>query len=121
MKQEKINSVAVEFQPDAVEIAMRPLPKAATLGIWFGVIFFFSGLIASYFCRVDVIVEGPGKLVSVEPNIVMKPLDRTVIKSINVRVGQGVKKDDILFTFDPSINQAEATTFFMGSICWPVK
>lgn len=107
MKQEKINSVAVEFQPDAVEIAMRPLPKAATLGIWFGVIFFFSGLIASYFCRVDVIVEGPGKLVSVEPNIVMKPLDRTVIKSINVRVGQGVKKDDILFTFDPSINQAE--------------
>lgn len=107
MKREKINSIAVNFQPDAVEIAMRPLPKLATMGIWLGIILFSGALIASYFCKVDVIVEGRGKLVSVEPNIVMKPLDRTVIKSINVKVGQRVNKDDILFTFDPSINRAE--------------
>jgi len=107
MKHDKINNVAVDYQPDAMEIAMRPLPLPARLGVTLGLVFFLSALIASYFCKVDVIVECPGKLVSVEPNIVMKPLDRTVVKSINVKVGELVKKDQVLFTFDPAINMAE--------------
>ena len=107
MKKDKLNSLAVEFQPDALEIAMRPLPFAAGMGVWIGVFFFCAALIASYFCHVDVIVEGTGKLVSVEPNIVMKPLDRTVIKSVDVKVGELVKKDQLLITFDPTINRAE--------------
>ena len=88
----KLNSVAVDFQPDAVEIAMRPLPFAARLGVWIGIVFFVGSLVASYFCKVDVIVNGTGKLVSVNQNIVMKPLDRTVIKSIDVKVGEVVKE-----------------------------
>ena len=103
----KLNSKAVDFQPDAVEIAMRPLPLAARMGVFFGVVVFFSALIASYFCKVDVIVEGSGKLVSVNQNIVMKPLDRSVIKSIDVKVGQVVKPGQLLISFDPSINRAE--------------
>ncbi|MBE6375681.1 MAG: HlyD family type I secretion periplasmic adaptor subunit [Lentisphaeria bacterium] len=103
----KLNSVAVDFQPDAVEIAMRPLPFAARLGVWIGIVFFVGSLVASYFCKVDVIVNGTGKLVSVNQNIVMKPLDRTVIKSIDVKVGEVVKEGQLLMTFDPAINQAE--------------
>ncbi|MBO5668008.1 MAG: hypothetical protein J6S43_02680, partial [Lentisphaeria bacterium] len=70
-KKNKLNHVAVDFQPDAVEIAMRPLPFAAKLGVWIGIVFFFGSLIAAYFCEVDVIVNGTGKLVSVNQNIVM--------------------------------------------------
>ena len=103
----KLNKTAVDFQPDAVEIAMRPLPLFARMGIPCGLILFFGALLASYFCQVDVIVEGTGKLVSVNQNIVMKPLDRSVIKSIDVRVGQVVKKGQLLMSFDPSINRAE--------------
>ena len=106
-KREKVNSLAVDFQPDAVEIAMRPLPFAARLGVWIGIIFFFGALAASWFCQVDVIVNGTGKLVSAEQNIVMKPLDRTVIRSIDVRVGQVVRKGDCLIKFDPTINKKE--------------
>jgi HlyD family secretion protein len=104
---QELNNLAVDFQPDAVEIAMRPLPFGAKLGIWIGIIFFFGSLIASYFCEVDVIVNGTGKLVSVEPNIVMKPLDRTVIKSVNVKVGEVVREGQVLMTFDPELNQAD--------------
>ena len=103
----KLNRKAVDFQPDAVEIAMRPLPLAARLGVFFGITVFVSALLASYFCKVDVIVEGSGKLVSVDQNIVMKPLDRSVIKSIDVKVGQVVKRGQLLISFDPSINKAE--------------
>ena len=103
----KLNRQAVDFQPDAVEIAMRPLPLPARLGVFFGVVVFLSALAASYFCKVDVIVEGSGKLVSVDQNIVMKPLDRSIIKSIDVKVGQVVKKGQLLLSFDPSINRTE--------------
>ena len=106
-KQNKLNNLAVDFQPDAVEIAMRPVPFMAKLGVWIGVVFFFGSLIASYFCEVDVIVTGTGKLVPVDQNIVMKPLDRTVIRSIEVKVGDVVRKGQVLITFDPAINQAE--------------
>ena len=106
-KKEKLNQAAVDFQPDAVEIAMRPVPFMAQLGVWIGVVFFVGSLIASHFCRVDVIVDCQGKLVSVEQNIVMKPLDRTVIKSIDVKVGDVVKEGQLLMTFDPAINRAE--------------
>ena len=106
-KKEKINQTAVDFQPDAVEIAMRPVPFMAQLGVWIGVIFFVGSLVASHFCKVDVIVDCKGKLASVEQNIVMKPLDRTVIKSIDVKVGDVVSEGQLLITFDPAINKAE--------------
>ena len=106
-RKEKLNRLAVDFQPDAVEIAMRPLPLWAKLGVTCGVLFFLGALVASYFCKVDVVVEGTGKLVSEKQNIVMKPLDRTVIKSINVSVGDVVKEGEVLMTFDPAINRAE--------------
>lgn len=106
-KKEKLNHLAVDFQPDAVEIAMRPVPWPATMGVWIGIIFFFGSLIASYFCQVDMIVDCKGKLVSVNQNIVMKPLDRTVIQSIDVHVGDVVREGQLLITFDPTINKAE--------------
>lgn len=106
-KKQKLNNVAVDFQPDAVEIAMRPVPFIAKLGVWIGVTFFFGSLIAAYFSEVDVIVNGTGKLVPKDQNIVMKPLDRTVIKSIEVKVGEEVKAGQVLMTFDPAINKAE--------------
>lgn len=107
MNQQPLDPQAVDFQPDAVEIAMRPLPRAARMGIVFGVVVFFAALAASIICQVDVIVEGTGKLVSVNQNIVMKPYDRSVIKSIDVKVGQVVKKGQLLISFDPDINRAE--------------
>lgn len=66
-----------------------------------------AAIIWASLAEVDVIVEAPGKLVSRTPNITIKPLERTVIKKINVKVGDVVKPDQILITFDPTIHQAE--------------
>ena len=106
-KDKKLNNVAVDFQPDAVEIAMRPVPVAAKLGVSIAFVFFIGALVASHFSKVDMIVNGTGKLVPMEQNIVMKPLDRTVVKSIDVKVGDVVRKGQKLITFNPEINKAE--------------
>ena len=105
---EKLCRKAIEFQPDALEIKHERLPWWARYGIWSAALFMIGAVIWATFGKVDMVVTAEGKLVTDSPNIVMKPLERTVIKSIDVKVGEVVKKDQILFTFDPVMNVAEA-------------
>ena len=105
---EKLSSKAIEFQPDALEIKHERLPWWARHGVWSALIFMLGAIIWASLGKVDVVVSAEGKLITDSPSIVMKPLERTVIKSIDVKVGEVVKKDQILFTFDPVMNMAEA-------------
>ena len=98
----------VEFQPDALEIKNQKLPFAIRMGVWFPFVFLTAAIIWAIWAKTDVVVRGNGKLVTDRPTIVMKPLERSVIEKINVRIGDVVKKDQILITFDPAINTAEA-------------
>ena len=105
--EEKLCRKAIEFQPDALEIKNERLPWWARIGVWNALIFMAGVIVWASVCEVDVIVTAEGKLVTDTPNIVMKPLERTVIKSVEVKVGQVVKKGQVLFTFDPVTNEAE--------------
>jgi len=104
----KLTAKAIEFQPDALEIKHERLPWWARFGVWSALVFMIGVIVWASVFKVDMIVMAEGKLVTDTPNIVMKPLERTVIKTINVKVGQVVKKDQLLFTFDPVMNIAEA-------------
>ncbi len=98
---------AIEYQSDALELEARKLPWFGRMGIPLALLIFVVAIIWASVCKVDIIVEADGKLVSSSQNIVMKPLERTVIKKVNVKVGDNVKKGDVLITFDPTFNQAE--------------
>ena len=97
----------VEFQPDALEIRNERLSPFIKCCVWMPFIIVLLAIIWGIIAKVDVVVQGGGKLVTNESTIVMKPLERSVIKKINVKIGDIVKKDQILITFDPTINKAE--------------
>ena len=80
---EKLCRKAIEFQPDALEIKHERLPWWARYGIWSAFLFMAGAVVWATFGKVDMVVTAEGKLVTDSPNIVMKPLERTVIKSIN--------------------------------------
>ncbi len=98
---------AVEYQSDALELAARKLPWFGKAGIPLALLISITAIVWASLSKVDIIVEAEGKLMSSSQNIVMKPLERTVIKKVNVRVGQFVKKNQVLITFDPTFNRAE--------------
>ena len=98
----------VDFQSDALELANRPLPLLIRLGVWFPLVIVVLAIVWATLAKTDVVVQGGGKLVTDLSTIIMKPLDRSVIKSIDVKIGDVVKKDQVLITFDPEINMAEA-------------
>ncbi len=104
---EKLVGKAVEFQPDALEIKHEKLPFWARYSVIL-IFLFFAGVI-TWACvsEVDMIVTGTGKLVTNSPSVVIKPLERSVIKSIDVKVGDVVKKEQVLISFDPSMNMAD--------------
>ena len=107
-KKPAIPQAAVEFQPDALEIANSKLPFWARYSVIFAFIFMAGAIIWAYWGQVDVVVSGTGKIVSNQQPIVMKPLELTVIKEINVKVGDIVEPGQNLITFDPTVSVAES-------------
>lgn len=104
----KIDSdTAVDFLPDADEIERRPLPRSArmTLHVLLAAVLCF--LLWASLSEVDLIVTAKGRLVTPVPNIVVQPLDNSIIQSIDVRPGQVVKKGEALATLDPTFTEAD--------------
>ena len=98
---------AVEFQPDALEIQYETLPWYGRSGILWGLLAVAALFVWACLSKVEVIITGPGRVVA-DRNIVMKPLERSVIKSIEVAEGDIVQKGQVLINFDPEINLANA-------------
>ncbi len=98
---------AEEFQPDAIMLEAQKPPFPMHI-VWFLV----TGLLVlmivwACFAKVDKIVTADGKLVTTRPPITMKPYERTVIKTVNVRQGQRVKAGQVLFTFDTVLTKSD--------------
>lgn len=105
--QKAIDSTAVDFLPDADEIERRPLPKAARITLHVLLAAFVAFLLWSSISEVDLIVVARGRLVTPLPNIVVQPLETSIIQSIDVRSGQVVKKGERLATLDPTFTEAD--------------
>lgn len=96
-----------EFLPDALAIRNAPLPWWANFGLLWLCCFFLVALLWSFLGEVDVIISAQGRIVSQSPPIELRPLERTVIKEIKIRVGDRVRQGQVLMTFDPVFNTTE--------------
>ncbi|MFC0167423.1 HlyD family type I secretion periplasmic adaptor subunit [Pseudoduganella danionis] len=97
----------IEFLPDADAIERGPLPKSVRLTLHVLLAAFAFFIIWACVSPVEKIVVAHGRLVNPLPNIVVQPLDTSIIQSIDVRVGQVVKKGQVLATLDPTFTAAD--------------
>ena len=97
----------VEYLPDADEIERSPLPPYArgTLHV------LVAGLVAfgawASLAKVDQVVTARGRLVTPLPNVVVQPLETSVIQKVDVKIGQIVRKGERLAMLDPTFAQAD--------------
>ena len=99
----------VEFQPDASEIANTPLPRTARLTLYTIMLLLAFLLTWSIVSDVDIQVTGSGRIVSSGKDIVVSPLSDTVIRSIDVKVGQVVAEGQTLVRLDNTFSSATDT------------
>lgn len=98
---------AIEYLPDADELERSPVPGWAQITLrvlLLGVVSF--GLWASL-SELDLVVVARGSLVNPLPNVVVQPLETSIVQTVDVRVGQLVKKGQALATLDATFIQAD--------------
>ncbi len=97
----------VEYLPDADEIERSPLPRLAQLTVWVVVIGLVSMLSWAALAKLDQVVSAHGRLVNPVPNVVVQPLETSIIQSVDVRPGQTVRKGELLATLDATFTKAD--------------
>lgn len=94
-------------EPESIWLETRACPLPAHIVLWSILGMLMSGIVWACVAKVDKVVAAEGKLVTTRPDITLKPLERAVVKSIDVHVGDVVEEGQTLITFDPTVNEAE--------------
>ena len=102
-------AVDAGFQPDAIELDQAQPPLAAHAVLYTLLALIVIALIWASVSKVDVVVAAQGKIVTDAQTVVIQPLETSVIRSLDVRVGQLVKKGEVIATLDPTFAEADVT------------
>ncbi|WP_440964621.1 HlyD family type I secretion periplasmic adaptor subunit [Massilia sp. GER05] len=97
----------IEFLPDADEIERRPLPPYARITVHALAAMLVCFLGWASLAEIDEVVKAQGRLTTPLSNIVVQPIETSIIRSIDVRIGQVVKKGERLATLDPTDADAD--------------
>ena len=99
--------LALEFQPDAQEIEQRPPPAMARVTLYVLLALIISAVAWSSVSFVDRIVVARGKLVTTASTVVVQPLETSVVRSLEAKVGDVVHAGDTLATLDQTFSEAD--------------
>lgn len=108
-KRRREQGTAIDFLPDADEIERRPLPWSARLTLHVLLAALVVFVLWATLSQIDQVVVARGRLTTPLPNVVVQPLESSLILSLDVRPGQVVKKGQRLATLDPTFTQADET------------
>lgn len=98
---------SIEYLPDADEIERSPLPRFAQITMHVLLLGVATFAAWAFFSQLDQVVVAQGQLINPLPNYVVQPLETSIIQSVDVRIGQVVKKGQTLATLDSTFIQAD--------------
>jgi hemolysin D len=104
----KADAVSISYRNVAAAIEDEPAPRLARSLFFIVVSLVVIALIWASLARIDRVVTGEGRLVTLAPSIILQPFESSIITAVNVRIGQTVKKGDSLVEFDPTFGVAQA-------------
>jgi HlyD family secretion protein len=107
---QRVDREALPFQPDPLIIEARPYPPLARSTLYIVVAIMICGIVWASLSRIERIVIAHGKIITVDPVMIVQPLEIGVIRTINARVGQVVKAGEMLATLDPTFTESEQTS-----------
>ncbi len=95
------------IEPDMEDFLSEAPPRYIRDTHYIAMAMLFTLLLVACLVKVDVVIIGTGRLSSDEPPVVVQPMQLAMIRSINVKVGDVVKKGQVLATLDPTFTQAD--------------
>ncbi len=106
-KLDTLEADAAEFQPDAIYLENQK-PGIPLQTAWYLILLLLIlGIIWACVAEVDKVVVAEGKVITTRAPLTIKPLEKTIIEKVHVVAGARVKKGDLLFTLDQTVNRTE--------------
>jgi hemolysin D len=101
-------SALLEFESPTAALLATPVRRAARGILWIVISLVAACLAALALVPIDMTVTAGGRVVAVQPTVVVQPLETAIVRAINVREGQVVHAGDILARLDPTFSAADA-------------
>ena len=100
--------ILLEFESPTAALLARPVPMRSRYVTWLIFSMVAIAVFVSATLPIDRQVTTTGKVVSTANNLVVQPLDVSIVRSIDVKEGELVHKGDLLARLDPTFATADA-------------
>jgi HlyD family secretion protein len=100
----------LEYESPSATLLALPIPFRSRFVIWLIASMFAAIMVVAFTLPIDRIVVASGKVIPTEQNVVMQPLETSIVRSIDVEEGQIVHKGDILARLDPTFAASDAAS-----------
>jgi hemolysin D len=90
---------------DFQSVLKAPPRQRLVLWLMVGLVVFAAAALA--ILKVDIVVSANGKIVTKNGEIVIQPVEMSVVRSLPVKMGQQVKAGEVLATLDPTFTKAD--------------
>ncbi|GAC1344139.1 MAG: HlyD family type I secretion periplasmic adaptor subunit [Acetobacteraceae bacterium] len=97
----------LEFHSPTNALAVTPVMHGARSVTWMVATLVAACFAAASLIPVDKVVTGQGRIVAQQATSVIQPLETAIVRSIDVREGDTVKRGDILARLDPTFASAD--------------
>ena len=102
-----VGEVVGAFESETAAVLLATAPRREHVTIWVLVGFLALCVLWAFFADVDIVVEGAGKISPVAGVLYVSPYNTGIVKTVNVRPGDFVRKGQALATLDPTFTQAD--------------
>jgi HlyD family type I secretion membrane fusion protein len=105
-----VGEVVGAFESDTVAVFLRTAPANENLTLYVLSAMIILAVVLSAFVKLDrVVTSQEGWIFPSAGSLYISPFDIGIVKSVNVKVGDVVKKGQSLATLDPTFTQADLT------------
>lgn len=108
-KTERATDYGIEPASAAEELLHAEVEGGASKVVWLVSSLAAASLLAMWLVPVEVVVTAPGRVVSLEPTVIVQPLETSIVRAIEVEEGQTVRAGDLLARLDPTFTAADSS------------
>ncbi len=101
---------AVPFQGEIEQLLAETPPRILMSTFYLLLGLFASILLITSLVQVDVVISGTGRLSTATPPMTIQPLDKAIVRTVKVRVGDFVTKGQVVASLDPTFTMADLTS-----------
>jgi hemolysin D len=106
-KTDIVGDVVGAFESETAEVFLLTAPAREHITLYVLVGLLVLSVVLSCVVKLDIVVSGTGRIAPVKGQLYVSPYNAGIVKDVNVKAGDFVKKGQALATLDPTFTQAD--------------